>query len=220
MECRRIDRGRSSFSCDVNLRRDIVVLAASLGGLTAIRDLAAALPASFDAALLVVLHTHPQSPGLLDDLIGTCTPLPVSYASQGQPVERGHVYLAPADRHFTVTSPGKCMLDTGPKVHFHRPAADPLFKSAAQTFGSRVIGVVLTGRDSDGAEGLRAIKGAGGIGVVQNPAEAIAPDMPCRALAIAHPDFVVPLAELPALLIRLTDTPASPVGGSLSASDS
>jgi len=127
--------------------------------------------------------------------------------------------LAPADRRLTVKPPGQCMLDTGPKVHFHRPAADPLFKSAAQTFGSRVIGVVLTGRDSDGAEGLRAIKGAGGIGVVQNPAEAMAPDMPCRALAIDHPDFVVPLAELPALLIRLTDT-ASTIGGHSSASDS
>ncbi|HKR87977.1 MAG TPA: chemotaxis protein CheB [Phenylobacterium sp.] len=174
-------------------RRDIVVLAASLGGLAAIRDLAAALPARFDAALLVVLHTHPQSPGLLDEIIGACTPLPVSYASQGEPVERGHVYLAPADRHLTVKPPGKCMLDTGPKVHFHRPAADPLFESAARTFGPRVIAVVLTGRDSDGAEGLRAIKGAGGIGVVQDPAEA---------------------------MICLTDTSASPVGGSLSASDS
>lgn len=78
---------------EVNQRRDIVVLAASLGGLSAIRDLAAALPASFDAALLVVLHTHPQSPGLLDHIIGLCTPLPVSYASQGEHVERGHVYL-------------------------------------------------------------------------------------------------------------------------------
>ena len=195
--------------------RDIIVVGASLGGIGALGELAGGLPANLPAALLVVLHTHPDSPRYLAQIIGQRSALPVAYADQDMAVERGRIYLAPPDRHLKVAPPGVCRLDKGCKVRFHRPAADVLFRSAAQSFGERVVGVVLTGGDGDGADGLRRIRAAGGVAVVQTPADALADGMPRSAIAGDHPDFVLPLAEMAALLTRLvhgeapTDAPSA-----------
>src|SRR5258706_5313299 len=158
--------------------RDMVVIGASRGGLHALSQLLGSLPRDFPAAILVVLHTGPASPRLLAEILGGRTALPVSYARDGDEIRPGHVYLAPPDRHLVVRSCGKLGLDAGPKVRHARPAADRLFQSAAEVYGPRVIGIVLTGGDHDGTDGLRAIKAAGGITMVQHPGEAKDPSMP------------------------------------------
>ena len=162
--------------------RDIVVIGASLGGLEGLCRLTSGLPVDLSAVLLVVLHTGPSSPRMLAEIVGRFSPLPVSYARQGEAVAPGHVYFAPPDFHLTVVAPGVLVLGDGEKVHFCRPAADVLFRSAASVFGPRVIGVVMTGGNGDGAEGLRMIKAAGGLCVVQHPVTATNPEMPRKAL--------------------------------------
>ena len=181
------------------------MIGASLGGLEALCRVTSGLPADLSAALLVVLHTGPSSPRMLAEIVGRFSPLPVSYAGQGEAVVRGHVYFASPDLHLTVVAPGVLVLSEGEKVHFSRPAADVLFHSAASVFGSRVIGVVMTGGDADGAEGLQMVKAAGGLCVVQHPATATNPDMPSNALLINHADYVVPLDEMATLLTRLVE---------------
>jgi len=123
-------------------------------------------------------------------------------ARRGHSVEPGHVYIAPPDYHMTVLCPGVVRLDQGPKVRFSRPAVDPLFRTAAEVYGPRVIGVVLTGYGEDGTDGLRAINAAGGITVVQDPNEATAAGMPRSALLGVRPDFNVSLSVTAALLVR------------------
>lgn len=194
-------------------RRDVVVVGASRGGLEALCTLARQLPEGLDAAILIVLHTGQHSPMLLADILGRCTPLPVSYGLTGEEVRCGRIYLASPGTHLTVVAPGRIRLDPGPKVRHSRPAADRLFQTAAAVYGARVIGVVLTGGDGDGTDGLRAIKAAGGVSIVQQPAEALDPSMPESAIADDFPDHCLPVGDMGALLTRLVDgygVPAAP----------
>ena len=181
------------------MTRDIIVL----GGFQALCQVLEESSGRLDAALLVVLHTSPKGPRYIADMLSQCTPMKVSYGEHGLQIERGNVYIAPPDHHMTIMQQGYLRLDQGPKVQFTRPAADPLFCSAAELYGPRVIGVVLTGGGSDGTAGLRKIKALGGVSVVQDPEEAGAPPMPQNALIGDSPDFKVPLSEMAALLVRL-----------------
>jgi hypothetical protein len=141
----------ASFACGSRHNR----IGASAGGLEALCKLAGSLPAWFPAAVIIVLHTSLQSPRLFAEIVGRCTSLPVSYGRRGDKVRPGHVYFAPPDYHLIVISPGLLGLDAGPKVWFLRPAADRLFQSAAEVYGPRVIGVILTGANQDRTDGLR-----------------------------------------------------------------
>lgn len=192
--------------------RDIIVIGASLGGLKALCELVSGFPAGLAAAVLVVQHTSPQSPKLLADIVGRRSALPVLYAAQGDAVKPRHIYFASSDLHLAVASPGFMFLRAGPKEHFLRPAADVLFRSAAEVYGPRVIGVVLTGGGVDGTDGLRAIKAVGGLSVVQEPDEALAPSMPLSAIFGDSPDYRVRMADMAGLLTRLVggiDVPVS-----------
>jgi two-component system, chemotaxis family, protein-glutamate methylesterase/glutaminase len=185
-------------------QRDIVVIAASLGGMEALCELGSTLRADFPGSLVAVQHTSPTSPRFLAKIIQRHTPLTVAYGHSGEKLRHGHFYLAPPDRHLTLSSSG-LHLDEGPRVNHVRPAADPLFESAAACFGPRVVGVVLTGGDGDGANGLKAIKKAGGVSIVQHPSESIAPSMPMTALNRDSPDFSVSIRELGPLLHALAE---------------
>jgi two-component system chemotaxis response regulator CheB len=159
--------------------------------------------------VLVVQHTHPTSPKLLADILCRAGDIKVSYAEDGQPMELGHVYLAPADRHLLV-EPGRMRVVHGPKENLSRPAIDPLFRSAAVHYGPRAIGVILTGSLNDGTSGLAALKECGGISVVQSPEDAHAPEMPASAIRHVAVDHCVPLSEIAPLLVRLVNTPIHP----------
>lgn len=184
-------------------KRDIVVIGGSTGSPAALHQLVAALSPDLSAAVFVVTHVPVHGSMLLAGLLGARTELPVAYAKDGDPIQPGRIVIGPPDRHLLLTSDG-VRLGLGPRENLARPAIDALFRSAAASFGGRVIGVVLTGMLNDGAAGLLAIKQCGGATVVQDPLGAIAPQMPRAALQAADPDHIVDLAGLAPLLESLT----------------
>jgi two-component system chemotaxis response regulator CheB len=179
----------------------LIAIGASHCGLTALCRLMRSLPADLEAALAVVLHTPARSPGLLADIVGRHTELSVSYGGSGRSVERGHVYIAPPDYHLLVRSPGVLRLEQGAWENCQRPAADPLFRSAAEVYGSRAIGVILTGSEIDGEQGLQAIKAAGGVTVMESACVAARGQASLRNHH--RPDYRVSLSEMAPLLTRL-----------------
>ncbi|MBV8518980.1 MAG: chemotaxis protein CheB [Acidobacteria bacterium] len=194
--------------------KDIIVIGASAGGIEALRSVFGSLPADFPASIFVVLHTSPDSPGVLAHIFAEAGPLPVKYAVHGERIEPGWIYVARADHHMLV-APGKIELTRGPRENRFRPAIDPLFRSAAQTYGPRVVGVILSGGLDDGVNGLWTIKQLGGTTVVQDPDEALAPSMPLSALTYVRVDYKVRVAELAPLLVRLAATRADAREGEL-----
>jgi two-component system chemotaxis response regulator CheB len=182
--------------------RDIVVIAASVGGVEALCQIVRRLPADLPAALLFVLHTGAHQ-SRLPEILAKSGALPAHHARHYDPVQNGRIYVAPPDHHMRIGAHG-IELDRGPKEHYARPAADPLFRSAANCYHERVLGIVMTGGDTDGAQGLIDIKAAGGITVVQDPRQAKSPEMPISALLKDSPDFCLPINEIAALIERLS----------------
>ena len=186
------------------VERDIVVIGGSAGGIGAMRAILAELPETVPAAMFLVLHTSVHSPGLLADVLTLPGAPPVHYAKNGEPFERGVVYIAPPDLHMLVEPNQHLRLAFGPKENRFRPAVDPLFRSAAAAFGPRVAGLVLSGGLDDGTAGLAAIKAAGGVTIVQDPKEAEASSMPQNALRHVRIDHCLPVRDIAALLVRLS----------------
>jgi len=192
--------------------KDIVVIGTSTGGIEALKALAAGLPRDFRASLFVVLHTAPHGLGILPEILERAGPLPASNARDWEPIEPGHIYVAPPDYHLLVERTGHVRITQGPKENRFRPAVDPLFRSAAYAFGPRVVGVVLTGWLDDGTAGLHAVKERGGTAVAQNPEDALAPSMPLNAIKHVEVDHILPLKEIAPLLVRLAGAPAAEEG--------
>jgi two-component system chemotaxis response regulator CheB len=192
--------------------RDIVVVGTSAGGVEALRALVGGLPADFPGSVFIVMHTAPDSPGVLAHILDRAGPLSAANASNRERIRPGRVYVAPPDTHMLL-EPGGVRLTRGPKENRFRPAVDPLFRSAAQVFGPRVVGVILTGGLDDGVSGLWAVKRLGGVAVVQNPEEAYMPSMPLNALRQIEVDHTLPVAEMPPLLVRLATTSVAEQGG-------
>jgi two-component system chemotaxis response regulator CheB len=162
----------------------IIVIAASAGGIAPLCQIIDALPEDLDAAIFVVVHTAPGRRSFLPEVINRHSSLPARHAVDGQPIEPGQVIVAPPDGHHMVLAGGRVRLVEGPREHNTRPAADPLFRSAAP-YGRRTIGVVLSGLGRDGAAGAAAIKEAGGTIIVQSPATAAFRPMPEHAWTAA-----------------------------------
>ena len=179
----------------------IIVVGASAGGVEALLTLASVLPPDLPAAVLVVLHTSAH-PSALPRLLSRRGPLPAHQATDGAPLQPGRIYMAPADHHLLVAR-GQMHVVQGPQEHGLCPAVDPLFRSAAEAYGPHVIGVILSGHLDDGTAGLLAVKRHGGVAVVQDPDEAVAPGMPRSALAYVAVDYTLPLAAMGPLLGRL-----------------
>jgi two-component system chemotaxis response regulator CheB len=183
----------------------LVVIGASLSGVTALTDIVAALPGDFAVPILVVLHVG-ERPSVLPQVLANRSELRASHARHGELLRNGHIHVAPPDHHMLVVD-GHIVLSRGPKEHRTRPAIDPLFRSAALSRGADVIGVVLTGLLDNGTAGLQAIKAAGGTAVVQDPEEALAPSMPASALRYVDVDHCVTLPLVPVLLTSLVAEP-------------
>ncbi|WP_210517390.1 chemotaxis protein CheB [Hymenobacter terricola] len=187
--------------------RDIVVIGASAGGVSALLELVKALPADFPAPIFVVQHVGADSHSILPQLLSSASALPVRHPQNGEIVVPGVIYVARPDYHLLLEG-NQVLVTRGPKENRFRPSIDALFRSAAYTFGPRVIGVVLTGYLDDGTSGLWSVQRMGGLAIVQDPADAQAPSMPSNALEYVTADYVVPLAELGSLLVRLTAEPS------------
>ncbi len=197
---------------------DIIVVGASAGGVEALIGIVATLPRKLSAAVFIVLHIPAQSPSLLPTILKRFTSLEAIHPEDGAKIEHGYIYVAPPDHHMLIEQ-GKVRIVRGPKENRHRPAVDPLFRSAANVYGSRVVGVVLTGSRDDGTAGLLAIKRCGGIAVVQDPNEALYPSMPTSALENVEIDYTLLLADIGPLLERLAREEAQGEGGSPMADD-
>lgn len=181
-------------------RVDAVVIGASAGGVEALGTLLPALPSGLAVPIMVVLHLPREKPSLLVDIYAPRCAVPVQEAQDKEPVQPGTVYFAPADYHLLVDAGPSLALSVDDPVHFSRPSIDVLFESAADVYGERLLGIVLTGASQDGAAGLAAVHRAGGVTVVQEPAEAQAPYMPQSALASSPVDQVLSLAAMTKLL--------------------
>jgi two-component system, chemotaxis family, protein-glutamate methylesterase/glutaminase len=193
------------------MAKDIIVVGASAGGIEALRVLAGGLPADLPASLFVVLHTSPESPAMLADILDRSGSLPALSPKDGDRIRPGTIYVAPPDRHLLI-EPNLMRVTRGPKENRFRPAVDPLFRSAAQTYGPRVVGVILTGYLDDGTAGLWTVKQLGGTAVVQDPADALVPSMPLNAVTHVKVDYCLPLNEIAPLLVRLTTEVAKAKG--------
>jgi two-component system, chemotaxis family, protein-glutamate methylesterase/glutaminase len=185
-----------------SIRRDIIVIGASAGGVEALMSIFARLPKDLPAAVAVVLHRHPLYNVYLAKVLGRGAALPLVEVLEESPLTPGTIYIAPSDAHLLLTKDGT-KIDRGAKEHFTRPAVDPLFRSAAEAYGPRVSGVLLTGGGDDGVRGLINIKAAAGISIIQNPTEAKVSSMPMNALLYDHVDFVLSLQEIPSAVAAL-----------------
>ena len=181
--------------------RNIVVIGASAGGISALLHIAGNLPADLAAAILIVVHTGADSPGILHQLLSRAGPVPASVAVDAKAIQPGNIYIAPPDYHLLIKD-RRLRVARGPKENGFRPAVDPLFRTAARNFGKRVVGIVLSGGLDDGTDGLRIIKEYGGIAIAQNPEEAEFPSMPASAIRNVAVDHIARLDEIPALIER------------------
>jgi len=185
------------------IKRDIIVIGASAGGVEALIALVNDLPPNLPAAVFAVLHFPSHSISTLPAILNRSRTLRAVHPVDGQAIEQGYIYLALPDYHLLV-KPGYIKLERGPRENRHRPAIDPLFRTAAQSYGDQVIGVILSGTLDDGTAGLATVKRHGGMIIVQEPDDAMFPGMPLNAIANVEVDHVLPLAEIPQLLIRHT----------------
>ena len=184
---------------------DAVVIGTSAGGVEALGVLLPLLPAGLGAPVFIVLHLPRERPSLLAGIFAPRCAVAVVEAEDKQPVEPGTIYFAPPDYHMLIDAGPQIALSSDEPVHHSRPSIDVLFESAADAYGSRLAGIVLTGGSADGSAGLAAIRRAGGITVVQQPAEAYAPFMVESALKGGPVDYVLSLQEIAALFTTTED---------------
>jgi len=183
--------------------RDLVAIGASAGGIEALQQILSALPKDLDAAVLIVLHTSNHAANLLPQIMQRASQLPVVDPYDRDRIEKGKVYIAPPDNHIIVEGNWLRVLQ-GPRENFHRPAIDPLFRSAAASYGRRVIGIILSGLLDDGTAGLMVVRARGGEAIVQDPDSAMFPSMPRSALEQVPDAQVLPLKKIPKMIVQLT----------------
>ncbi|WP_080588188.1 chemotaxis protein CheB [Rhizobium hidalgonense] len=184
-------------------RSSIIAIGASAGGVGALHELAAALPATLPVPVLVVLHIGAHR-SELPAILSAAGPVPAKHAEDGENIQSGCIYLAPPDRHMIVVD-GQLRLLRSPKENCARPAIDPLFRSVAEHYGPAAIGVILTGRLNDGTLGLYEIKRRGGVAIAQDPDDAPYSQMPESAAEHVELDYCLPLAAMPGCLLKLIE---------------
>jgi two-component system, chemotaxis family, protein-glutamate methylesterase/glutaminase len=191
----------------------VIVVGASAGGTQAVEELVSSLPSDLPASVFVVLHLLAPGTSVLPSILERAGALPARTPDDGEEIQHGCIYVAPPDYHLLLDE-GRARLSRGPRVNGHRPAVDALFRSAARAYGPQVVAVVLSGLLDDGSVGMRHVKDSGGATIVQEPSDALYPDMPVSAIHAAHPDHVLPVGEMGPLLTRLLETPVPAAGGS------
>lgn len=181
---------------------ELVVIGASAGGVAALLSLLSPLPAGYALPIVAVLHLLPRHKSRLDHVLAHRLALPVREPEDKEPIRAGTVYVASADYHLLVEGDRSFAFSSEAPVSFARPSIDVLMASAADAYGPALAGVLLTGANMDGAEGMAAIHARGGVTLVQHPGDAAVPTMPEAAIARCRPDHVLPLKDMPQMLLR------------------
>jgi two-component system chemotaxis response regulator CheB len=189
----------------------LIVIAASAGGVLALRQLLAGLPADTPAAVVILQHRSPTQPSILNSILARRAKMPVVLAREGELIEPGVVYVARPDLHLTVVPGGRFEYVDGTKVRGVRSSANPLLETAAAVYGDRAIAVVLTGSGMDGTDGVQTVKARGGIVIAQDPDTAEYQSMPRSAVRTGAVDHVLPLDAIPAALVAITQ--GQPIDG-------
>ena len=184
-------------------RVDGIVIGTSAGGVEALSRILPSIPATMAAAILIVVHIPRERPSLLGEIFRAKCPMPVEEAIDKAQIKPGHIYFAPADYHLLVDAGPQVALSVDDVVQYSRPSIDVLFESAADIYGNRLLGVLLTGGNEDGAAGMAYISACGGTTVVQDPAEALAATMPAAALKLMTPTYVLRLDDIRDLLVSI-----------------
>jgi two-component system chemotaxis response regulator CheB len=190
--------------------RNIIVIGASAGGFQAISEVISVLPGNIDAAVFIIIHISDKSNA--EHIAQYCqksTSLTCSVPADGSKIQRGHLYVAPANYHMMLKD-NSITINQGARENKYRPSIDVLFRSAAAHFGSRVISLILTGMLDDGTSGMSAIKRSGGICIVQDPSEAEFPDMPQSVINHLKVDYCLPLKEIGLKLNDILSLPLPP----------
>ena len=180
-----------------------IVIGASAGGLNAIKTILTPLKAEFEVPILIVQHLSVHSDGYMARYLNEICKINVKEADEKEKVLPGNVYIAPSNYHLLIEKDETITLTVDPKVNYSRPAIDPLFESAAEVYKDELIGIILTGANSDGSEGLKKIKELGGIAIVQDPSTAEADFMPKAAIKITEVDYILSLDKISDKLIKL-----------------
>ncbi len=188
------------------LKHDIIVIGGSAGAIAPLVQLVQSFPPDLPAAVFIVVHSSPKLPSFLPEILQHSGSLPVVHASDGIPIERGHIYVAPPDYHLLVKHDYMRVV-FGPKENWFRPAIDPLFRTAATAYGNRVAGIVLSGLLYDGTGGLIEIKKQGGLAIVQDPQEAAVPCMPLSAIKHVTVDHILSITDMARVLSELSYEP-------------
>lgn len=180
-----------------------IVMGVSAGGTEALRQLLPIFPADYPFPLIVVQHLHPLQDDFLAQHYDSLSALSVKEAEEKEPIQTGFIYIAPPNYHLLIEDDRTFSLSIDPRVNFARPSIDVLFESAADVYGARLIGVILTGANQDGADGLRLIQKRGGMAIVQDPTTAMAPTMPQAAIGATHKPQVLSLTRIGSFLLQL-----------------
>jgi two-component system, chemotaxis family, protein-glutamate methylesterase/glutaminase len=199
---------------DQSPRPWFIGIAASAGGIEALRTILRSLTPDLPAAIAVVLHRPPGHIGYLTEVLGRCTSWPVLLAGQGEAIQPRHVYLAPSDSHLTVTPEQRFLSRNGTRIRFVRSSANPLLDSAAKVFAGRAIAVVLSGGGSDASDGVQVVKAYRGLVIAQDPATSPQASMPESAIRTGTVDYVLPVEAIgPALNDIIHERPVSVPAG-------
>ncbi|MEZ4722414.1 MAG: chemotaxis protein CheB [Flavobacteriales bacterium] len=182
---------------------EAVVLGASAGGMQLVKNLVTSLPNDFGLPLIIVQHVGDNSDNVWPNLLNECSQVLVKEADEKEPIQRGTVYLAPPNYHLLIEPDHSFTLTIDERVNYARPAIDVLFETAAEAYREKLIGIVCTGGNFDGAKGLLRIKELGGMTIAQDPETAEASAMPKAAIQTAHPDYVLSLDGIKKLLLEI-----------------
>lgn len=181
----------------------VIVIGSSAGGVVALKELVAALPADFKTPIFIVQHLSADQPSYLADILNHSGPLQATNPADGTKIEEGNIYIAPPDHHMLIEA-GHILVKRGPKENRFRPSIDALFRSAAYSYRQDVIGVILTGMLDDGCSGMWSVKQMGGITIVQDPEQALYPSMPASVLQFVDVEYISTISKISQLLTDLT----------------
>lgn len=186
------------------MQYEAIVIGVSSGGMNALKYLFSTLPSDFRIPIIIVQHVSARSNNEWIKLLNDNSNLSIKEADEKEKIEAGKVYIAPANYHLLIEKDKTFSLTIDEKVNFARPAIDVLFESAAEAYKKKLIGIVLTGSNNDGAKGIKRIKDFGGLAIIQDPKTAESPTMPASAIAISNPDYILSLEKIVQLLLQIT----------------